>query len=146
MALRFALPAGAVASREVGHDTRTARDRAHAAAIAIVEAGARQTAETIVALRRRDHEAAVRTLLMQRWRITRALYPGRNPAMWPIEGRQATECLADACRMIRVIEAQRAAGRWTFSVDPSRLARLQEAEDALILIITGDEPDEEEAA
>lgn len=121
-------------------------DRAYAAAIAAVEASARTTAERIVEFRRRDHEAAVRILLTQRWRITRALYPGRNPIMWPIRGKAATDVLAEACRMIKAATANRDRGHWTFAVDPSRLARLLEAQDALLAIIMGDEPDEKEAA
>lgn len=136
-----------VVCREVGLDARTAADRAHDAAIAIVEAGARVTAARIADFRRRDHDAAVRLLLMQRWRITRTVYPGRNPAMWPIAGKPATEVLADCARMIASAKANRDRGHWTFTVDPSRLARLLEAEDALLAVVMGDDdPDEGEAA
>lgn len=123
------------------------RQRAHAAALAIVEAGARETAQTIIALRRRDVEEGAQIMLLpgQQWRITKALYPGRNPALWPIAGMPATECLSDCARMIAAQEAQRDAGLWAY--DAARLVTLRQAEAALLSIITGDDaPNAPEAA
>jgi hypothetical protein len=142
----FAPPAVARAFR---HTDAQRRDRAHAAALAIIEASASSAAVSLAAVRRGDHEAGVALMLRQRHRITATLYPGRNPAMWPIMGKPATECLADACRMIKATEAQRDAPggpRWTFTVDPGRLRLLRHAEAALLAIVTGDEPDGQEAA
>ena len=130
--------------RDLGLTDLQRNQRAHAAALAIVEAGARETAQTIIALRRRDVEEGAKIMLAQRWRITKVLYPGRNPAMWPIPGKPATDCLADCARMIAAQEANRAAGHWTF--DGARLVALQQAEAALLAIIMGGEPDAPRAA
>lgn len=136
-------------ARDFGHADDQRRDRAHALALAIVREAAAEAAGNLVALRQRDHEAGVALMLRQPHRITAVLYPASNPHMWPIMGRPATECLSDACRMIRALEAQRDAPggpRWTFTVDPNRLRMLRRAEDALVRIIMGDEPDGREAA
>lgn len=131
-------------SRAFGHTDAQRRAHARALALAIVYAGARNTAARIVDIRQREHDANVARMVAQPWRITRALFPGRNPAMWPIAGKPATECLADASRMIASQEANRNRGHWTY--EPERLRALRQAEAALVLMITGDEPDQPEAA
>lgn len=132
-------------ARFFGHDSFAMLRRADEAALAIVEAGARETAANIVAMRRRDDARDAMIMARQPWRITRVVYGGFAPAVWPAGGRTASDVLCDCCRLIATQERQRLADRWTY--DPAWVRQLQVAEAALLAIITGDvEPDQPEAA
>jgi len=131
-------------ARDFGHTDDQRRDRAHALALAIVRESAAEASEKIVAIRRREHEAGVDRMVAQPWRITRIVYGGFAPSVWPAGAKTAVEVLADCCRLIRTQERQRDLDRWTY--DGAWVRDLRMAEDALVRIIMGAEPDGQEAA
>lgn len=71
-------------------------------------------------------------MLSQRWRITKAIYYGRNG--WPLRDKPLKTMLAD-CRERIVLERERAS-HW--SHDFNRLIELRQAERALLVMLEGD--------
>lgn len=86
-------------------------------------------------VKRRDRErsaaslddAIVDQMVRVPWRITRAVYGVSVPAMWPHQGKTASDVLAD-CRANIANEIGRAR-HWTY--DANRLIALRQAEKAL---------------